>query len=184
VLHLEQSTLIVPFALNFFENRAATNFVHNVNAPDIRVVAAQLFVTNAFGDSQATAECFTTQADGGLRTLSGGQFSLQVGSALATQQNAAPALLIEASHPVRDVRASVMQAPVGYNVTIALLQNIAPYCTLTIPSGQTLSNVIDGMSLPPLQEGNSLLLKLTLDVIPNFTGSISPGSDLTVTIRL
>jgi hypothetical protein len=184
VLHLDQSTLVVPFALNFFENRASLNFTHNITAPDVRVCAAQLFVTNAFGDSEGSAQCYTTQIDGGLRTLSGGQFAIQVGSTLATQQNAAPALLIEASHAVRDVRASLMQAPAGYNITIDLLQNGTEYCSLVIPTGATVSNVLDGVSLLPLMEGNNLTMNVTLDVIAGFTGSINPGRDLTVTIRL
>ena len=109
---------------------------------------------------------------------------MQIGSRLATQQNAAPALLIEASHPVRDIRASLLQPAVGYNVSIELLQNGLPYCTLTLPTNTTLSDVIDGVSLPPLVEGNSLTMNVTLNVIAGFTGSMDPGRDLTVTIRL
>jgi hypothetical protein len=186
VLHLDTSTLVVPFALSFFDSRAAANFVHNVTAPDLRVAAAGLFVTNAFGDSEATVLCYTAQAEGGLRTLSGGQFSLQVSGALATQQNASPGLMIEASHAVRDVRASMLQAPAGYTVQVDLLQNGTEYCSLTIPGPQsaTLSNVLDGVTLPPLIGGASLTVNVTLNVTAGFTGPSNPGRDLTVTIRL
>jgi hypothetical protein len=174
----------VPFALNFFENRAALNFVHTITMPDVRICAAQFYVTNAFGDSAGKQLCYTTGPDGGLRTLSGGQFSLQVGSTLATQQNAAPALLIEASHAVRDMRASVTQAPSGYNIAIDVLQNGVKYSSLTIPSGATVSSVVDGVGLAPLIEGGVLTINVTLNVLQSFQASMSPGRDLTTTIRL
>jgi hypothetical protein len=184
VLHLQASTFVVPFGLNFFANRASVNFLHTVSIPDVRVAASQFFVTNAFGDSEASQQCYTASPDGGLRTLSGGQFSLQVSGTLATQQNATPTLFIEATHAVRDIRASVNQPPVGYNVTIDLLQNGTPYCTLIIPSGSLISNVLDGVQLPALTGSSSLSLNLSLNLIQGFQGSINPGRDLTLTIRL
>jgi hypothetical protein len=184
ILHLTLSTVVVPFALNFFSNRAALNFTHTLTIPDIRICAAQFYVTNAFGDSQGKQSCYTTGPDGGLRTLSGGQFSVQVGTTLATQQNATPALLIEASHAVRDMRASVTQAPSGYNITVDVLQNGVEYSSLTIPSGATVSAVIDGVGLSPLTEGSVLTVNITLNVLQSFQASMSPGRDLTVTIRL
>lgn len=184
ILHLTLSTVIVPFALNFFENRAALNSTHTITMADIRVCGAQFFVTNAFGDSLAKSLCYTTGPDGGLRTLSGGQFSLQVGGTLATQQNAAPPLLIEASHAVRDLRAQVTQAPSGYNITLDVLQNGSEYCALTIPSGATVSSVVDGVGLAPLVEGAVLTANVALNVLQSFQASLSPGRDLTITIRL
>jgi hypothetical protein len=184
VLHLSLSTIVVPFALNFFENRASINFTHTMPMPDVRICAAQLFVTNAFGDSQAKQLCYTTLPDGGLRTLSGGQFSLQVGGTLATQQNAAPPLLIEKSHAVRDIRAQVGQAPVGYSITANILQNGSPYCTLTIPSGASVSTVVDGAALGALLEGAVLTANIVLNVQQGFQASLTPGRDLTITIRL
>jgi hypothetical protein len=184
LLHLQASTFIVPFGLNFFANRASVNFLHTISIPDVRVAAAQFFATNAFGDSEASQQCYTASPDRGLRTLSGGQFSLQVSGTLATQQNATPTLLIEATHAVRDIRASVNQPPVGYNATIDLLQNGTPYCSLSIPSGSLISNVLDGVQLPALTGGSSLSINLTLNLIQGFQGSISPGRDLTLTIRL
>ncbi|HEX4772718.1 MAG TPA: phage tail protein [Bryobacteraceae bacterium] len=184
ILHLTLSAVIVPFALNFFDNRAALNFTHTITMPDIRVCAAQFFVTNAFGDSLAKQLCYTTGPAGGLRTLSGGQFSLQVGSTLATQQNAAPPLLIEASHAVRDLRAQVTQAPSGYDVSVDVMQNGLKYCTLTIPSGATVSSVVDGVGLAPLTERAVLTVNVTLNVLQSFQASMNPGRDLTVTIRL
>ena len=183
VLQLQTSTVVVPFALNFFENRASVNFLHTIALPDVRICGAQFLVTNAFGDSQATPQCYTQIPDGGLRTLSGGQFSLQVGGTLATQQNAAPPLFIQATHAVRDIRATLNQAAAGYSATLDVLQNGVLYCSLTIPTGATTSNVVDGITLAPLTEGATLTLNVTLNVLQGFQGSTNPGRDLTVTVR-
>ncbi len=206
VLHLGTYVVIAPFASNFFANQASIDYIHTVSLPDVRISAAEFFVTNAFGDSQANQICYGSTPDGGLRTLSGGQFSLQVSGYLATQQNAAPPLVIEASHAVRDIRANLSQAAVGYAVSVEILQNGTPYCVMTVAPGNTMSGppsasgiypppwpvdgqfpvpaVIDGVNLPPLQKEATLTLDITLQVDSGFTGSASPGRDLTVTIRL
>ncbi|MBV9268303.1 MAG: hypothetical protein JO061_19195 [Acidobacteriaceae bacterium] len=184
VLILNAATVVVPFALNFFSNRASMNFLHTMSLPDVRIAGAQFFVTNAFGDSQATSQCYLTAPDAGLRTLSGGQFALQVAGVLATQQNATPPLIVEASHAVRDMRASVGQAATGYSIAISLVQNGTPFCSLVIPSGATVSSVVDGTPLGPLTDGASLSLNVVLNIDPTYTGSPVPGRDLTVTIRL
>jgi hypothetical protein len=117
--------------------------------------------------------------DGGIRTLSGGQFSLQVDGPLAVQSNAVPQLSVEASHAVRDVFASVVEAPTGGPIEVRVTRDAQIYCTLTIPSGETLSDpVIDGLTLPALAAG----WKLGLDVIT--VGGDRPGAGLTVTLRL
>lgn len=103
---------------------------------------------------------------------------------LATQQNAVPPLVVEAAHAVRDIRASVSQAPVGYTISIDVLQNATEYCSVTIPANATTSNVLDGVALPPLLESGLLTINVTLNIVPNGPASISPGRDLTVTIRL
>jgi hypothetical protein len=186
VLHLTTSTITVPFAANFFENRSSVNYLHTVSLPDMRISSAEFVATNAIGNGTPTVYCYTSGPDGGLRTLSGGQFSLQVSGVLATQQNAAPPLTVEASHAVRDIRATVNQAPVGYDIIIDILQNGSVYCLpLTIPSTQSSSNLIDGATLAPLIENSTLSINITLNLIsPPPPGSIVPGKDLTVTIRL
>ncbi|HZQ50629.1 MAG TPA: phage tail protein [Bryobacteraceae bacterium] len=186
VLHLQSSAVIAPFAAGFFANRASMNYLHTLSIPDIRICAAEFFVTNSFGNSQASQRCYTTGPDGGLRSLSGGQFSLQASGYLATQTNAAPPLIIEASHAVRDIRATMSQAPVGYNILIDLLQNGTEYCSLTVASGNTSSGSppLNGVNLVPLKEGANLSMNLTLQPVQGFSGSMSPGRDLTVTIRL
>ena len=196
VLHLDTSFVVAPFAANFFTNRASINYVHTVSLPDIRVCAAEFFVTNAFGDSQTNQQCYTDRAAGGLRTLSGGQFSMQLSGYLATQQNAAPPLLIEASHAVRDIRATVSQAATGYAITVDILQDGTQYCSVVIAPGSTSSGgppvngvypapaPFDGVNLPPLKEGAKVTMNVTLQVDGTSTGQLSPGRDLTATIRL
>jgi hypothetical protein len=185
VLLLDSSTVVLPFAAGFFENRASLNYLHTISLPDVRISAAEFFVTNAFGSSQAKQQCYTTEPDGGLRTLSGGQFSMQVSGYLATEQNAAPPLIVEATHAVRDIRATLGQPAAGYDVNIDILQNGTEYCQLTIASGSTTSSPLpsSGVNLSPLQEGASLTMNISL-AMQGSSGSVSPGRDLTVTIRL
>lgn len=184
VLHLSSTVAIVPFAEGFFENKASGNFLHTMSLPDVRLSASEFFVTNAFGNSQATQQCYTADPEGGLRTLSGGQFSMQVAGYLATQIDAAPPLMVEASHAVRDIRAAVTQAPTGCDIAVTVEQDGVAYCSLTIPAGSTNSNVIDGIGLPYLQEGSALTIDIALQIQSGNGSSFVPGRDLTLTIRL
>ncbi|MFL6466315.1 MAG: phage tail protein [Bryobacteraceae bacterium] len=184
VLKLDTKVIVVPFASGFFENRASVNFLHTFRLPDARVSTAEFFVTNAFGNSQVQQVCFTQNDNAGLRTLSGGQFSLQVSGYLATQQNAAPPLVIESSHAVRDVRASLNQTALGYDTVIHLLQNGTEYCSLVIPSSSSNSDLLNGVKLPPLQAEAVITMNVSLKPTSAAVGTLSPGRDLTVTIRL
>jgi hypothetical protein len=152
----------------------------------VRVCAAEFYVTNAFGNSQSSQICYTNLTDTGLRTLSGGQFSLQVSGYLATQQNAAPPLIIEADHAVRDLRATISQPAVGYDIEIDLFQDGDFYQMLMINAGNTASAITTNFfELPPLKKEATLTMNVTLNVlVPPPTGLLSPGRDLTVTIRL
>jgi hypothetical protein len=175
---------VVPFSAGFFENRASSNFVHTLLMPDVRVCASQFFVTNAFGDSQANQQGYTSNMSAGLRTLSGGQFSLQVAGVLGTQTAAAPSVLIEASHAIRDVHASVAQAPIGCSLGINVLQAGTVFCSLVIGPGTTEATAVDGLTLPSLIQGSSLTLNTTVNILTAGTSGFSPGRDLTVTVRL
>ncbi len=182
VLQLDSSTVVMPFSPGFFQNRASNNYINTVNVPDIRISASELFVTNSFGNSQSSLTSYTADTTL-LRTLSGGQFALQVNGYLATQQNAAPPLVVEARHAVRDIRMTLNQPPMGYVITVDIMQNGEQYCELTYdPSQITPTQVIDGTNMPPVVEGALLTINITLTMI---TGSaqLSPGNDLTVTIR-
>ncbi len=78
----------------------------------------------------------------------------------------------------------VNDPPVGGTIEMDVLQNGTVYCHLSIPNNPqtpTYSNVVNGFGLPPLSEG--ALITLNIDSVPQASGS-TPGSDLTVTIRL
>lgn len=181
VYALERKVYVIPFVRNFFGSPASGSFAYPIFIPDVRIAAAELYVTNSRGNSETARKAFTETVSQGLRTLSGGQLSIQVEGYLAVRTNAAPPLMIEESHSVRDVFAVVGQAPAGAPVELELLQSGQPYCRLTIPSGSTMSNIIDGFGLPPLREGAELSLNI-LSV--GYGDGVTPGADLTVTIRL
>ncbi len=181
VYHLKKKVFVAPFARDFFGSPASGSFSHTVYLPDARIASAELFVTNNQGDSETKVNAYTYGADQGLRTLSGGQFALQVEGFLAIQTNAAPPLVAQDTHAVRDVFAVVREAPTGAPVELRVRQNETTYCTLTIPAGGTTSNSVEGFGKPPLTAG----AQLNLDIVSVGQGAEqSPGRDLTVTIRL
>jgi hypothetical protein len=75
----------------------------------------------------------------------------------------------------------VRDAPTGGALELQLRQNAETYCRLTIPEGETISNVVNGFGLPPLVAGAQLSLDI-LTVPPADAGT--PGRDLTITVRL
>jgi hypothetical protein len=184
IYHLLQSVVVIPFAKNFFGSPASGNFSYTTLLPDVRIASAELFVTNAKGNSNTATACFTESNDYGLRTLSGGQYSIQLDGYLAAQTNAAPPLVVQATHAVRDIFAVVNDPPAGGTIEMDVLQNGAEYCHLSIPGNPqvpTYSNVVNGFGMPPLTVG--ALITLNVVSVPQASGSM-PGSDLTVTIRL
>ena len=184
LLHLDDSVIVMPFTPGFFENRASTNYIHTVSMPDVRISAAEFFATNSFGNGQSNQECYTQAQDAQYRTLSGGQFSMQVNGYLANQLNAAPPLLVEATHAVRDLRLSLGTAATGYIIQVDLLQNNLEYSQVILnPADAPGHDVVDGSSLPPLQEGALLSMNVALVPISGYNGTLNPGKDLTLTIR-
>lgn len=181
VYHLRRKVFIIPFVRDFFGSPASGDFSYPIYVPDVRIASAELFVTNMRGNSAVATASFTDSPEQGLRTLSGGQLSVQVEGYLATQSDVAPPLVIEESHSVRDIFAVVREAPRGGALVLQLRQDSAPYCTLTIPADGLISNVISGFALPPLRGGS----QVSLDILsaPQGAGRF-PGRDLTVTIRL
>ena len=112
-----------------------------------------------------------------MRTLSGGQYTMQVDGYLAVDDAAGPALVVDASHAVRDVYAVLGQAA---DAPVQLRLNVdgAPYCTVTFTPAMSTSSSANGLTLPPLIVGS----KITLSVLS--VGQVYPGADLTVVIRL
>ena len=178
---LAEKTFIMPFAQDFFGSPASGSYAFPITIPDVRIAAGELFMTNSRGNSSVGAESFTSLTDFGLRSLLGGQLTIQVEGPLAIQTNAAPPLLVETACSVRDVYAVVQDAPAGAPVVMQVTQNGQVYCELTIPTGATGSNDVDGFALGPLQAQAIIGLNITSVVQ---TSNTAPGSNLTVMIRL
>jgi hypothetical protein len=172
---------IVPFVSGFFGSPASGDYTYSVFLPDVRIASAVLFMNNVYGGGPLTAAAFVATVDQGLRTLSGGQLSLQVEGYLATQTDAAPPLVVEATEAVRDIFAVVGEAPSGGSIDLQLRQGSTVYCTLTIADGTTTSPSVNGFGLPPLVA--SSLVSLDILSVPAAADTL-PGSDLTVIMRL
>ncbi|MBZ5623797.1 MAG: hypothetical protein LAQ69_34610, partial [Acidobacteriia bacterium] len=160
VYGLQRMTVIAPFPADFFGSPYSGSWTFPISMPDVRVASAELFVTNSIGNSPTGNIYLTHNDDGGLRTLSGGQYSIQVDGFLAVDQSVAPALVVEASHAVRDVFAvlgTAADAPVQLEVNVDSLS----FCALTIAAGMIVSNSANGLTLPPLASG----AKITLSVL-------------------
>ncbi|HTM48820.1 MAG TPA: hypothetical protein VL285_09080 [Bryobacteraceae bacterium] len=178
VYPLQTKVAIASFAPGFFGSLASGEWGMPVLLPDARVTSADLFVSNSQGDSETASVAVTGTVNRGLRTLSGGQYTLQIDGFLSIENGATPDLLIEASHSIRDIYAVVRQAPTESPVTIRINQNGSEYCTLTIAAGELISNSVDGRTLPLMISGARISLDIT------GVGETNPGSDLTVIVRL
>ena len=181
IYHLSRNVTIVPFVDDFFGSPASGSYNASIFLPDARVGAADFFVTNVRGNSPDSMASFGATVDQGLRTLSGGQFSIQVEGYLAVQTGASPPLVIETSHAARDIFAVVNQAPSGGAIELQLRQGATVYASLTIADGASISNAVGGFGLPPLAAG----AQVNLDIlsVPGAADTL-PGRDLTVVIRL
>jgi hypothetical protein len=176
---LASNSFVMPFPRDFFGSPYSGSWKYTIRMPDVRVATAEMFVTNAHGNGEARNIYLTHNDDCGLRTLSGGQYSIQVNGFLAVDESAAPAVIVETTHSVRDVFA-VLGRAADAPVEVRLNVDDAPYCTLTFSPGAIVSDPpnVNGASLDPLREGQ----KLTMSV--RSVGSVYPGADLTVLVRL
>ncbi len=178
VYQLAVTTVIAPFPPQFFGSGYSGSWSYPVSLPDVRIACAQLFVTNSVGNSPATGISLTHNIYNGLRTLSGGQYSIEVEGFLAVDNMAAPAVVTEAAHSIRDIFA-VLGTSADQPVIAQLSVNGTAYgAALTIPVGQYISNTLDGSTFPPLASASKITLAVTQ------VGQSLPGADLTVLIRL
>jgi hypothetical protein len=177
VYHLAKQTTIMPFPAGFFGSPYSGSWTYPMALPDVRVGSAELFVTSPKGNSAVAGISMTHNDENGLRTLSGGQYSIQVDGFLAVEQCVAPPLVVETAHSVRDVFA-VLGTAADAQVQVQVNLNGVLYCTLTFGPGTISSNSILGSTLAPLQA----MAQLTVAVLS--VGQASPGADLTVIIRL
>jgi len=182
VYHLSRRVSVLPFSKGLFGTAASGSYSQFITMPNQRIALAELFVTNSKGNSQVTGQRYTNTLDRGLRTLSGGQLTLQVAGELAIQSDAAPPLAIDESRSARDVFARVTDAPTDGDILIRLKTDPeTTWCELTIPSGATSSASLDGATLAPLMAGSALLLDI---LSTGLASSGRAGAGLTVTIRV
>jgi len=177
VYHLTGLTTITGFPQGFFGSPYSGTWSLPVPLPDVRVVSAQLFVTNQKGNSPTASACLTHTVDNGLRTLSGGQYSIQAEGFLSVDQSVAPALVVDTAHSVGDIYA-VLGAAADATVRLELNINGSAYCQLVFQPNETISNDVSGQNLPPLAAGDQITLAV------QSVGQTYPGADLTVIIRL
>jgi hypothetical protein len=182
---LTDKVVIVPFVKNFFGNSASGDWEYSIEMPDVRVASVELFMTNALGAGAVSVSSYTGTIDRGLRTMAGGQFSFQISGYLAVQTGAAPAIIVDANRSVRDLYGIVGSPAFGADIVLQLNRNSMPYATLNFTQGATsllpgatTSDIANGFGLPALTAGD----KLTLDVTG--VGTVNPGSDLTLIMRL
>jgi hypothetical protein len=181
VYALERNTSVIPFVTGFFGSPASGSFSYSMFLPDLRIAAAEFFVTNAIGGGPVNLISYASLVDGGIRTLAGGQLTIQVEGPLGVETDAAPPYVMESAYAAGELFAIVRVAPSGGPVTMQVRTGSTVYATLTIPDGQTVSNTIDGFGLPPLAVNAQIHLDITS--VPGGAGTL-PGQDLTVTIRL
>jgi len=177
VYQLSSTTVIAPFPEGFFGSPYSGDWSFPILLPDARIASGQLYVTNDRGNSPSASIALTQSVDSGLRTLAGGQYTIQVAGFLAVDQNATPAVIVDSARSVRDVFA-ILGTAADASVEVQVNVNGAAYCQLTFAQGATLSNTVDGSSLPPLAAGD----QVTISVLS--VGLVLPGADLTVLIRL
>ena len=173
----ERRVVVVPFVRDFFGSPASGQYAHPIYWPDVRVAAADFNVTNIYGASPTVEGNLTVTNVLGLRTLSGGQLTLQVDGPLAIGSSLTPILLAERRQAIGEVYAVVADAPTGGNIIVRVMRNGTAYAEVTITAGMTQSNAVSGFGLVPLESGE----RLTVDII-NVPSSAAgtPGRDLTV----
>jgi hypothetical protein len=178
---LRKKAIVAPFPRGFFGSPSSGAYLQNIAMPNARIAAAAFSVTNSFGDSPARVQCYTALTGGGLRTLAGGQYCIQVPGAPALESAAAPPLVMDQTQALGDVFATLAEAPTGGALRLRLRVDGAPYCELSFQDGERFSNAISGTALPPIAAGS----EVSLDVIEVPVGeNTRPGRDLTVTLRV
>jgi hypothetical protein len=178
---LTRRTYVLPFPQGFFGSPASGTYAYGVDLPDVRIAAAEFFMTNKVGDGPVQSACYTNTTDQGLRTLSGGQFCFQIAGVVAVQNDAGPKVTVDLARSIEDVFATVNVAPSGGDIVVAVTRNETELCQVTIADGTTTSNTVDGFGLGVLTAGATLNINVV--AVPAGVNSM-PGQDLTVTIEL
>ena len=158
---LAEKIFILPFAQDFFGSPASGSYAFPITIPDVRIAAADLFMTNSRGNSSVAAESFTSTTDFGLRSLLGGQLTIQVEGLSRFKPTQRLRFWWRLRAPcamfMQWCRMPLPERPVVMQVT----QNGVVYCELTIATGATVSNDVDGFALGPLQAQAIIGLNIT-----------------------
>ncbi|MBY0506336.1 MAG: hypothetical protein K2X03_20625 [Bryobacteraceae bacterium] len=175
--YLDKNVFVIPFVRDFFGSPASGRYSQQVYWPNVRAAAADLTVTNIYGPSPTASMNLTSTTALGLRTLSGGQLTLQYDGPLAIGSSVTPILLVERQQAIGEIFAVVADAPTGGPVVVRVMRNGLAYAEVTINAGMTQSNTASGFGLPPLEADE----RLTIDIV-NVPSSAAgtPGRDLTV----
>ena len=129
---LSRQVQILPFPQEFFGSPASGSYNYSIQLPDVRIAAAELFMTNIRGNSPTTRIAVTANTNQGLRTLYGGQITFQVEGYLAVINDITPPFIVDQAYSVRDIFATLRQPPNGGAVQMTMQLNGADYCYLTI----------------------------------------------------
>jgi len=175
---LKEKIAIVPFIKNFFGAAASGDWKSSLELPGVRIASVEMYATNAVGNGHITANPYTSSNDNGMRTLGGGQFSFQISGYLAIQTGAAPVVIVDADRAVGDIYGILRTPAAGAGVTLQINLNGNQYATVQFDPLATVSRGVNGFGLPPLRAGDELSLDVT------GVGTTSPGSDLTLVMRL
>ncbi|MBI4890734.1 MAG: hypothetical protein HY821_08930 [Acidobacteria bacterium] len=181
VYRLSRRTVVLPFSKGFFGSSASGSYSQSIDLANARVAAAELFMTNDRGNGPTGALAFTMTAMGGLRTMSGGQYSMQYEGELAVMDSIAPELVVESTRVVLDVRARLGVAPIAEPVAVRVLVNDVLFASLVVTAGARNSNAVSGFGKAALREGDRIRAQIES---VGLGGGSYPGRDLTVTVRL
>jgi len=148
---------------------------------NMRVLAADGYVVNAYGPSDTYTANWTGGLDNGILTGSPAASSgvtLQVGGTLAIGSNLAPVVALNADRQPQSVSVHLKTAPTGAALTCQINLGGTLWMTLTVPAGATSVSATSGQLSAAGQLTSGSLI--TLDVTA--TGTTFPGSDLSVFI--
>lgn len=181
VFLLERHTSVMAFSKGFFGSPASGSYSRRVDLRNVRIAAGEFYVVNDRGSSPTAYQAYTTTADGGLRTMVGGQYTFQFDGELAVVDQISPPIIVESTRAVRDVQAHVDEAPMGEPVWIRVAVDGESYAELAIQPGSRESEPVSCFDRAPIREG----ARLSASVLSVGAGDNSyPGRGLTVTLRL
>lgn len=181
VFALSRREMTIPFVPGYFSSTSAVGFRYNFRLPNVRVSGADLTLYNRVGASPRAEECYTGVVNYGVRTLSGGQITMNTHGYLAIEASAGNSYVVDRTTVVRDVSAFVQEPPAGADVEIMVRVNGDVYCELVIPSGSHVATAVSRFNVAPLPAGATLSFDI-VNVPPADVGT--PGRDLTVLMQI